>query len=542
MGLYLNSRRIFSLYQSEAAMPYFIDKTPMLGELIPLVEQGNQNLCITRPRRFGKSVVAAMIGAFFSKGADSSSVFDTLAIAKNLKYKEHLNQHDVIYIDFSKSDDQCSNYKEYIDNIKEILREDFHEAYQNIHFREKGTVMEDMLRIYESTGKKFILIFDEWDYIFHRNFFTEKDRRSYTSFLAGLTKDSGCVSMTYMTGILPIAKYSQSATLNNFKEYTMSVQPKYSEYFGFTDKEVDELYERYCRNTKNPLISRQELEFWYDGYETAGKERMYNPRSVVYALTNNHLASYWTSSGQYAEISNYIVNNIKGVKDDVILMAAGEAVPANVEEYAATSMNLSTKDEIFSAMVVYGFLNYKNGYVRIPNRELMDEFGKTIRKESSYSYMQELEKKSDRILQATLDGNTAVIEEILEFVHHSESPLKGYDNEAELSGIVKLAYISARNQYDIIREDQAGTGYVDYIFYPYDRKSDGIILKLKVNDTPEHAIWQIKDKKYALKFKGKLGEKPKTTGRILAVGIGYQKKDKVHHCKIEVLGYVCDEI
>ncbi|MCD8329771.1 MAG: PD-(D/E)XK nuclease domain-containing protein, partial [Lachnospiraceae bacterium] len=98
-----------------------------------------------------------------------------------------------------------------------------------------------------------------------------------------------------------------------------------------------------------------------------------------------------------------------------------------------------------------------------------------------------------------------------------------------------LAYIAARNKYDIQREAQAGIGYVDYIFYPHNRSDDGIIIELKVDDSPETALRQIKDKNYALKFQGKMGEPPKTTGRIILVGIGYSRKDKVHRCRIEVL-------
>ncbi|MCD8105894.1 MAG: ATP-binding protein [Lachnospiraceae bacterium] len=538
MGYYLNSNDCLSQFQNEAAKPFFVDKTCILNEIIPLVEQGGYSLCITRPRRFGKSMIASMIGSYFSRGMDSSGVFDSLKISENSSYRSHLNQHNLIYVDFSKYDDEYHDYSSYIGNIKDILREDLHAAYPDVYFRKKGTVAEDMKRIHQSTGERFILVFDEWDCVFHKNFFTENDRKSYVSFLANLTKGVGCVSFTYMTGVLPIAKYSQSDTLNNFMEYTMATQPMYNEYFGFTDEEVDDLYERYCRIQKDPAVTREDLRFWYDGYHTAAGTRMYNPRSVVYALTNNHLASYWTGSGQYSEISAYIAGNagkIEGLKEDVIMMVAGEPVPASIEEYAATAMNLSTKEEVFSAMVVYGFLNYEDGCVRIPNRELMDEFGKTIRKEASYNYVRELEKQSERVLQATLAENTGVIEEILEFVHHSESPLKAYNDEAELSGSIRLAYISARNKYDIQREDQAGIGYVDYIFYPYNKNEDGIIIELKVDDTAENAIKQIKDKKYALKFKGKLGEKPKTNGRILAVGIGYRKKDKVHHCKIEVL-------
>lgn len=99
---------------------------------------------------------------------------------------------------------------------------------------------------------------------------------------------------------------------------------------------------------------------------------MYNPRSVVAALLNNNLGNYWTSSGPYDEIFYYIEKNVDDVRDDLALMVAGKAVPAKVREYAATSMNLSTRDEIFSAMVVYGFLSYDNGCVYIPNKELME--------------------------------------------------------------------------------------------------------------------------------------------------------------------------
>ncbi|MCD8118112.1 MAG: ATP-binding protein [Lachnospiraceae bacterium] len=538
MGFYLNSNDSFSQYRDETAKPYFIDKTGMLEELIPLVEQGGNNLCITRPRRFGKSTVATMIGSYFGRGIDAHEVFDSLQIAEKPGYHEHLNQHNVIYIDFSKYDEECDNYRDYIGNIKELLKEDLREAYPEVRFREKGSVGEDLKRIHQITGERFIFVFDEWDCIFHKDFFTKRDRKSYVSFLANLTKGMGYVLFTYMTGVLPIAKYSQSDTLNNFMEYTMASQPMYNEYFGFTEGEVDDLYRRYCRICAQPSVTREDLSIWYDGYHTAAGTRMYNPRSVVYALTNNHLASYWTGSGQYAEIAEYITGKtakIEGLRDDVILMAAGESVPASVEEYAATAMNLSTKEEVFSAMVVYGFLNYENGYVRIPNKELMDEFSKTLRREKDYRYILELERESKRLLEATIAGKTDVVEEVLEFVHNSESPLKAYNDEAELSGCIKLAYIAARDRYNIQREDQAGIGYVDYIFYPYDRKDPGIIIELKVNATPEYAIGQIKEKKYALKFKGKIGEKPKTEGQILAVGIAYKKKSKVYKCKIEVL-------
>ncbi len=283
-------------------------------------------------------------------------------------------------------------------------------------------------------------------------------------------------------------------------------------------------------------MTRQGLKEWYDGYHTRSGERLYNPRSVVAALTNDNLGNYWTSSGPYDELYFYVKNNIDEVREDLALMISGEPVQARIREYAATSMRLVTKDEIFSAMVVYGFLSYENGKVSIPNRELMGKFEEMTRKEEDLGYVYRLARESDRMLNATITGNTKVMEKILEYAHNTESPLLDYNHETELTAVVNLVYLSARDQYDVLREDKSGIGYVDFIFYPkYDKSLDGIILELKVDSTPEAAIAQIKEKKYDLRFRGKTGEKPVYTGRVLLVGISYEKAAKKHRCKVEVL-------
>ncbi|MCD7762625.1 MAG: ATP-binding protein [Lachnospiraceae bacterium] len=535
MGYYLNCNKTYSLYESEARKPYFVDKTKMLVELITLVEQGNNHICITRPRRFGKSVMASMVGAFFSRGFDSSSIFDSLNIAGDKRYREHLNQHDVIYIDFSEAANISKSYDRFIERIEKKLSMDLKRAFPAVEFDEDDSLVEYLRAVHEETMTSFLFVFDEWDCIFHKKYITKEDKESFINFLASLTKGTGYVSLSYMTGVLPIAKYSSGSTINNFVEYTMAVQPKYSEYFGFSDEEVDMLYGRYLEKEKEPAVAREDLRLWYDGYHTAGGTKLYNPRSVVLALTNNCLLSYWTTTGPYSEISTYIVNDVDGVKKDVALMIAGEAVPSDVEEFAATAMHLSTRDEIFSAMVVYGFLNYENGKVHIPNKELLDEFAKTIRREKKLGYIYDLANASSQMLQATLAGDTKTMEEILQFAHDTETPLLNYNNETELTAIVNLVYLAARDYYYVERENKAGEGYADFIFYPERQGDDGIILELKVDDTPEAAIRQMKDKKYALKFQGKLAEKKRHTGRILMVGIGYDKKRKDHHCKVEMI-------
>lgn len=542
MGTYLNSITPYTLYKSESLSPYFVDKTLMLRELFPYVSAGNRHICITRPRRFGKTIMANMISSFFQKASDSSDVFDSLAISQLDDYRRYKNQYNVIRIDFSKMPRNCDSYTQYIERIEALLIEDVKEAYPQVKINEADAVGDILESVFVQCGEKFIFVLDEWDFIFHRDFINEIDKEKYVAFLSNLLKDRPYVVLSYMTGILPIAKYSSGSELNMFAEFTMVNSPMFGEYFGFTDDEVDDLYRRYIvecdRQHKEKSVTRKGLRNWYNGYYTKSGERVYNPRSVVFALQFNNLANYWTSSGPYDEIYYYIRNNISDVRDDLALMISGESVTAKIQEYAATSMNLSTRDEIYSAMVVYGFLSYLNGKVCIPNRELMEKFDELLVKNESLGYVYRLAKESEKMLKATLAGDTLTMERILEFAHNTEVPLLSYNHETELSAIVNLVYLAARDSYRVEREDKAGTGYVDFIFYPYDTTADCIILELKVDHTPDEAIAQIIDKKYALKFMPKLAGQKIYTGRILAVGIGYWKDSKEHSCKVEELNVI----
>lgn len=542
MGTYLNSITPYTLYKSESLSPYFVDKTLMIRELFPYVSAGNRHICITRPRRFGKTIMANMISSFFQKASDSSDVFDSLAISQVDDYRRYKNQYNVIRIDFSKMPRNCDSYTQYIERIEALLIEDVKEAFPQVKINEADAVGDILESVFVQCGEKFIFVLDEWDFIFHRDFINEIDKEKYVAFLSNLLKDRPYVVLSYMTGILPIAKYSSGSELNMFAEFTMVNSPMFGEYFGFTDDEVDDLYRRYIvecdRQHKEKSVTRKGLRDWYNGYYTKSGERVYNPRSVVFALQFNNLANYWTSSGPYDEIYYYIRNNISDVRDDLALMISGESVTAKIQEYAATSMNLSTRDEIYSAMVVYGFLSYLNGKVCIPNRELMEKFDELLVKNESLGYVYRLAKESEKMLKATLAGDTLTMERILEFAHNTEVPLLSYNHETELSAIVNLVYLAARDSYRVEREDKAGTGYVDFIFYPYDTTADCIILELKVDHTPDEAIAQIIDKKYALKFMPKLAGQKIYTGRILAVGIGYWKDSKEHSCKVEELNVI----
>lgn len=536
MGRFINSIVPFEGYKDIVKTRFFVDKTALLEELIPAVFiDGQRYLCITRPRRFGKTVMANMVGAFFGKTVDGGSLFQGLEISGSEYYQEYQNKWDVIYIDSSRLPRDCRSYERYIGRIQDGINQDLAEIYPEQQIDVKAAVWDNLQSVFEKTKVRFVFVIDEWDAIFHKRFITEDDRKCYLEFLRDLLKGQAYVEFAYMTGVLPIAKYSSGSEINMFKEYDMATKEKFSEYFGFSDLEVDRLFDIYQRTAGTLRVTRRELSEWYDGYHTAAGDRLYNPRSVICALTDDQISSYWTSSGPYDEIFYYVRNNISDIRDDLVLMIAGEHIEVKLQGYAATSTELNTKNQIYSAMVVYGLLTYENGEVFIPNRELMEQFNEMLLSKESLGYVYHLAKESEKMLKATLAGDTETMTAILKYAHDTESPILSYNSEAELSAVVNLVYLAARDNYRVEREDKAGEGYVDFIFYPERKGRDAIILELKLDSTPKQAIRQIKEKNYALRLKGKLGEKVKYTGRILAVGISYDRKTKEHFCKVEVL-------
>jgi len=270
IGIYLNNTSAYSLYREDYLLTYFVDKTDILNNLVPLLESKSKSsdasgktpkyICITRPRRFGKSVMANMIAAYFGKGTDSSEVFDQLNVSEYPWYREHLNKHNVIHIVFNEIPELCNSYEEYITRISKILIRDLRNAYPQAEIEKGDTVWDALSSVYAYCGgEKFIFVLDEWDFIFHQSFATDADKTAFARFLNALLKDKAYVEMAYITGVLPIAKFSSGSALNMFFEFTMVSMEQFSEYFGFTDEEVDVLYNKStihnlrvrARSTKN---------------------------------------------------------------------------------------------------------------------------------------------------------------------------------------------------------------------------------------------------------------------------------------------------
>lgn len=510
---YLNSDAPKINYQNIVNNKYFVDKSLFIEKISENIGTGTHYICITRPRRFGKTINANMLAAYYTKGYDSRVIFDNLKIADTEFYGKHQNMHNVVYMDFSRRPFFCKSYYEYMMFIIKEMKYELEAVYPVLKERDY-TQLSDM---FEATRDSFIFILDEWDSIFYQDFVTEKDRHEHMNWLKWLLKDQSYVKLAYMTGVLPIAKYSSGSELNMFSEYNFMNDNVFDRYFGFDENEVQAL----C--SLQSKVNMEELKEWYDGYYFSNGDSLFNPRSVNEALRRGSCDNFWTETGPMNEIAECVEHNIEAVREDIVKMVSGIPIQVELDGYSAAELKLNSRDEILSAMVVYGFLAYYDDMLSIPNTELMEKFQQVLMRDSM-GEVKKIVTCSKEILNATLECNEEKVAELLEKVHDNEIPFLQYNDENSLSCVITLCYLAARDKYSIEREQKTGKGYCDYIFIPRKTGIPAIIMELKYGKSCEEAISQIKEKNYI--------QKVEMQGEILLVGINYDEK-KHHTCRIE---------
>ena len=517
---------------------YFVDKTGLISAVVPSICVPRKYICITRPRRFGKTTNARTLACFLSRGLNAEALFAGLEVTKDEQAMQHLGAHNVIYIDFSSLPMPCESYADYIFAITNGIISDLREAFPEAEIAEdERDLFFSLNAVYTKTKTKFCFVMDEWDSMFFNSMFSKQDQQAFLMFLKQLLKGRAYVDFAYMTGILPISKHSTGSELNMFTEYSAADDPKFERFFGFTQEEISRLCEVHVKRVPNARVNYDVLERWYDGYIAEDGSHRFNPRSVVLALNDDKARSYWTESGPYDEIYYYVRNNIASVRDDIVKMVAGEPVRAEMKNYAASSMSLTTKDEIFSAMTVYGFLTYYDGKVHIPNYELMLKFQDVLKKEDM-GYVAKLAQRSEEMLRATLDADTDTIASVLEAAHDQEVPLLRYANEADLAALINLVYLAARDRYYVRREEPAGKGVADVAFIPKnpaDAECRPFIVELKAGVGAEEAMQQIRDRDYTSTFEDALTGDEHFANSALAVAISWDYKTKAHECLVEEL-------
>ena len=532
MGTYINKGN--SEFRDIVTHEY-VDKTSLIPLINATLNSERRYSCVTRSRRFGKSIAAKMLCAYYDKSCDSRELFVGLKAEKEKSFDTYLNKYYVLYLDVT----SFTARPEFRTNIVRIIQEkminEIKNVFPDVKYEDQSDLMDVLSAIHEATGEKFLFIIDEWDAIC-REFPSRQKMKGdpetvtptimdeYVMLLRRLfkTQDSDKVfAGAYLTGILPIKRYNTESALNNFREYSMINPSRICSSLGFTHDEVASLCQEYDMDIS-------EMERWYDGYRIGKESHIFNPYSVMRAIDDNRYRSYWTSTGAYDSVITYIQMNYDGLKDDIIRMLAGEHVYVDTTEFLNDMHIIRSKNDVLTVLIHLGYLAYDEDEQEcfIPNKEVADELNNAI-KATSWEPLIKTIQNSKALLNATISGNEQAVASAIDLAHDENTSILSYNDENSLACVLSVAYIWAKNDYIIHREYATGKGYADLVMIPRRNVSKpALVIELKFNNSADTAIDQIKRKQYPAKI-------AEYTGDILLVGINYDKETKQHTCKIE---------
>ncbi len=464
-----------------------------------------------------------MLNAYYSKGCDSRELFADLKISKDPSFGDHLNKHNVIWIDLSKIYTRLNDKNEFVKKLKDVLLKDLKEDYPTVDLSNL-TLDDAIIKINNELNEKFMFLIDEWDVVYREQDNNRKLCDEYTDFLRNLFKSSdvsSCIDLLYMTGILPIRRYSTQSTLNMFTEYNMIDSDTLAEFTGFTEEEVKSLCAQYQRNFN-------EIKNWYDGYKLNNVE-IYNPKSVVEAVYKGKCKDYWVQTSAIEAVTNYMNYDNGVLKDLVVKMIGGEKVEVNVRKFDNDLTQVTSKDAALTVLIHLGYLAYdeENESCYIPNHEIKEEFVTAIDK-LNWAEIYNPISSSMKLYDETLKGNTEFINKWLDKNHKELAGPFNKNKEDVLGIIVEISYYNVQKYYVMKKEDTSTLGRSDISFIPKDGSHIPFIVELKVNSSPEEAISQIKEKEYF----NSLGD---YKGKVLLLGINYNSKTLKHSSKVELI-------
>lgn len=519
MGIYLNpgTDGFVKTINSEI----YIDKTGLLNYTNRVINTLQGYICVSRPRRFGKSITASMLAAYYSCDCDSKKLFSPFEIAKSSVFETYLNQYDTIFLNMQEFMSQSHNMDDMLKLIRKSVLWELLEKYPDYRYFDNTNLTRTMQDVYNKSKRPFVVIIDEWDCIFRELKIGKDSQEKYLDFLRDLLKDKPYIHLAYMTGILPIKKYGTHSALNMFDEFSMLNPGPLAPYVGFTEDEVAALCQKY-------QMDLDEIKNWYDGYSFSGAPSVYSPRSVVNSMLLEKIGNYWNQTETFEALQVYIDMNFDSLKDDILSMIAGESVPVNTGSFINDMTTFRTEDDVLTLLIHLGYLSYDsvNKCVFIPNEEVRTEYINAV-SVSDWGEISKALKNSSDTLTAIWQNRPVQVAEGIKQAHFETSHLQ-YNDENALSYTISLALFAARNFYTIYRELPTGKGFADLAFLPRKRfpEKPALLVELKWDKSATGAITQIKEKEYVQSLE-------EYHGNLLLVGINYDVKTKEHECVIE---------
>ena len=452
MGRFLNPK--ISAFQDVLNSEIYVDKTGLLEYTNRVIDTTAKFICNSRPRRFGKSITADMLTAYYSRDCDSEKLFSGLEISKAEDFKKHLNRYDVIHLDIQWCIEPAGGPENVVSFITKNTVDELREYYPEVLSDTVDSLPDALSCINAVTEKRFIVVIDEWDVLIRDEATNQKIQEGYIGFLRGMFKGSEpskFIHLAFLTGILPIKKLKTQSALNNFIQFTMLNPGPLSSYIGFTEEEVLGLCEKYGQDF-------EEVKRWYDGYEL-GKYHVYNPSAVVSLMMMKEFQSYWSQTGTYESILPLINKDFDGLKTAILTMLSGDEVRVKTTSFQNDMITFKSKDDVLTLLIHLGYLAYsqKKQTSYIPNEEIRREFADAV-EENKWDELIEFENQSNDLLNATLDMDEDAVADGIEKIHTEYASSIQYNNENSLSSVLTIAYLSAMRYYfKPIRELPAGS-------------------------------------------------------------------------------------
>ncbi len=517
----------YSEFKSAIEDEIYVDKTMIISELNKLVgKKSSRFVCMTRPRRFGKSYVGDLICAYYSRNCDSRNLFNGLKLSQAPSFEQYLNKLDVIRFDLGGMYDKFKDDKDDIITVvsREVCRE-LRKEFPEVTIELGTSLSEAISRIYYQTEHKFVIFIDEYDALV-REKVAQPLFDSYLRFLNGLFKEAttqSAIALAYITGILPIVREKMQSKLNVFREYNFLYPEPFTEFMGFSEAETKELCERFD-------MSFEECKMWYDGYHLKNDISVFSPKSVTEAMTRHEFADYWSKTSTFQVVTDAMLCSDVDFKEIILDLINGKSVDVDITRYNNT-MEFSTKDDVLTFCILLGYLNYneEDETCNIPNSELRKQWEHVASKIESTKVVATLLKDSHKLLQATIARDTEKVVEGLEKAHDIITSINGYNNEYGFQTAITYAYYYAQNMYTLVREFPTGKGFADVAFIPKyaNPKYPAFVVELKVDGSTETAMKQIEDRKYGstlLHYRGNM--------LLVAVNYDATSTGKKHMCEI----------
>ncbi|MDQ2087835.1 AAA family ATPase [Herbivorax sp. ANBcel31] len=534
---------------------YFVDKTLFIKEII---DDGSEIILIARPRRFGKTLNMSLLEYYFEKSEeDNSYMFKDYKIwAQGDKYREEQGKYPVITLTFKNV--KTSKWDINFELIKDVIQVEFNrhvylmdskevtlsdrQNFEKIIYGKASynnyvnsiAVLSRMLYMHHKQ-LPYVLV-DEYDTVLNEAYIHghwQEAIEFIKAFMNSTFKNNKNLHKGVLTGIFRVAKESIFSDMNNLNVCTI-LSDNYSEYFGFTQSEIDEVLNYYG------IEEKEQVKDWYIGYLFGKKKQrvIYNPWSIIMYIHKGILEPYWINTSGNAIIKELATTGDKSIQLDIQNIIEGGTVDnVKIDENIIYSEIKKSEESIWSFMLMSGYLKPSKLYLKeegvycdlkAPNKEVFHFFRNILR-----SWLSETIKGGsvDEMLKALLSGDVDTFYEI--FARTVINVLSyndvGEDRaESFYHAFVLGLLVNIDKEYDVKSNRESGYGRYDVIIIPKDKSKKGIIIEFKkasnlrgetIEQALKSALKQIEDKKYDEELKG-FG-----INDIIKIGIAFKGKE-----------------